>query len=333
MQQEMAEQPDVLARLVRRFDADVAAVAHVVPQPPRSVVFIARGSSDNAALLGRYATELATGRPAGLAAPSLTTRYRLPRDCDGVLAVALSQSGRTPEVDAVLRAMGTAGARTVAITNSPESPLAAGAELVLALDAGVEQAVPATKTVTAEMLTTLAIAAALGPLPLKTADLESLPGAVEAVLTDPRSAARLANRWAAQDTLLVVTRGLLLAAAQEAALKIRETAAITALGMSSADLMHGPIAAVRPGAAVLLIDGDPATTADLAELRERLSGIGADVAGMGPDAALPLPPTCPALLAPVLATIRGQQLALELALARRLDPDAPVGLTKVTATA
>jgi glucosamine--fructose-6-phosphate aminotransferase (isomerizing) len=284
--------------------------------------------------LGRYAAELATGRPAALAAPSLITRYRPPHDCGGVLAVALSQSGRTPEIDAALRAMRAAGARTVAITNETSSPLAVGADLVLALDAGEERAVPATKTVTAQLLSVLAIAAALGPLPVDAQDLVALPGQIYTVLNDPAPARSLAQRWAEQPTLLAVARGFLLAAALETALKIRETAAITAVGTSSADLVHGPVAAVRPGAAVLMLDGDPATVADVSELRRRLSAIGADVATMAPGAgsALTIPTARAALLAPILATVRGQQLALELALARGRNPDAPAGLSKVTAS-
>lgn len=334
MQHEMEEQPDVLARLVARFEADTASVADLVPDPLSSVVFIGRGSSDNAGTLGRYATELATGRPASLAAPSLITRYRSPRRCDGVLAIALSQSGRTPEVDLTLRAMRIAGARTVAITNDPSSPLADTADITLPLDAGTERAVPATKTVTAQLLTVLAVASALGPLPLNQTDLRELPRQAEAVLADPTPARRLAVRWATQSTLLAVARGFLIAAAQETALKVRETAAITAIGTSSADLVHGPIAAVQKSSAALILDGDPATATDMAELHARLSHIGAEVEVLGPSAtaALPVPHTTSALLAPILAVVRGQQLAAELALARGLDPDRPTGLSKVTAS-
>lgn len=334
MQREMAEQPEVLARLIQRFDEDVAAVGRLAPQPPAAVVFVGRGSSDNAATLGRYAVELASGRPAALAAPSLITRYRPPRDYTGVLAVALSQSGRTPEIESTLRAMGAAGARTIAITNDPASPLARSAELILPLTAGPELAVPATKTVTAQLLRVLAVAAALGPLPVSPADLGRLPLAVEAALADPEPAAALAARWAGSSTLLTVARGLLLAAAHETALKVRETAGMTALGSSSADLLHGPIASVQPGAPVLVLGGDPATDDDLVALRARLTEIGADVARLGPGAGDELRIGTPGmLLAPLVATVRGQQLALQLSLARGLDPDAPGGLSKVTVTA
>ncbi len=332
MEQEMAQQADVLNRLTARFDKDVSAVSDLVGDDVSTVVFIARGSSDNAAILGRYAAELATGRPAALGAPSLTTRYQKPRNCRGVLAVGLSQSGQTPEITTTLEAMSAAGARTIAVTNDGSSPLADCADLVLPLEAGAERAVPATKTVTAQMLTVLSVAAGLGPLPMTRAALDQLPGQVHEALADPEPAFDLAQHWAEHATLLAVARGFLLPAACETALKIRETVGITAIGTSSADLLHGPIAAVHPGAAVLLFDGDPATTSDIADLRVRLRKIGADVADVAPGATATLstPPLASALLAPIVAVARGQQLALALAAAHGLNPDSPTGLNKVT---
>lgn len=334
MRHEMGEQPDALRRLAARFEADKASVRRLVERDPRLVVLVGRGSSDNAATLGRYAIEMATGRPAALAAPSLSTRYRHTRECADILAIGLSQSGRTPEVTATLRDFRDAGARTVAITNDPASPLAEAAHLTLPTEAGPERAVPATKTVTAEMLTVVAVAAALGPLPLDEEDLSDLPNQVRRVLDDSAPVERLAASWTGSSTLLVAARGFLLAAAQETALKVRETTGIMAVGSSSADLVHGPIAAVHAGDAVLLLDGDPATHPDMAELRQRLAELGADHATIGTNTAdIPLPSTRSPLVGPLLATIRGQQLALELATTRGLNPDSPAGLTKVTATA
>lgn len=334
MDGEMAEQPALLSRLVDGFAADVAAVAGLAAEPPSAVVLVGRGSSDNAAVLGRYAIELATGRPTALAAPSLVTRYGGAPDYRGVLVVALSQSGQTPEIASTVRALRTAGARVLAITNDERSPVAGAAQLVLPLGAGPERAVPATKTVTAQMLKVLAVAAALGPLPLPREALEQLPAAVAGVLVDPAPATALAQRWSGTGGLLVVARGLLLAAALETALKVRESAGVTAIGTSSADLLHGPIAAVQPGSAVLLVDGDPATSADLRDLGARLAELGVPAARMGTGDAdeLTLPPGLQPLLLPIVATVRGQQLAGALARARGLDPDAPAGLSKVTAT-
>src|SRR6516162_11505776 len=146
MAAEMAEQPDALARLLARAPADAQRVAQVLPRPFAGTVFLARGSSDNAAVFGRYLAELCAGRPAGLAAPSLYTRYRADVDWRGYLMIALSQSGATPEIITTCRAARSAGATVIGITNEPGSPLAAAVDLVLATEAGAERAVPATKT-------------------------------------------------------------------------------------------------------------------------------------------------------------------------------------------
>lgn len=333
MRSEMAEQPDVLARLVDRFDAHVERVRALVPQPLAGVTFVARGSSDHAAVYGRYLAELASGRPAALAAPSLQTLYGADVDYDGWLVVALSQSGATPEVGTVMRRMRSAGARTVAIVNDEASPLAEAAELVIGLGAGAERAVPATKTVTTELIAVAAVAAALGRLPFDRAQLEELPGAVSDVMAWPEPAVALAGRWVEAQRTFVVARGLLLAAALETALKIKETTGVLAEGLSAADLRHGPIAATGPGAPVLAIDGGGPASADMREIARLATERGADVAHCAPgEADLPLPGRIPEALSVVTATVRGQQLALALAEAHGVDPDAPAGLSKVTAT-
>jgi glucosamine--fructose-6-phosphate aminotransferase (isomerizing) len=333
MRSEMDQQPDVLARFAERFDGHVERVRALVPSELRGVTFIARGSSDHAAIFGRYLVELASGRPAALAAPSLQTLYGADVDYRGWLAVSLSQSGATPEIRTVTERLKDAGARTIAIVNDESSPLAAAAEAVIGLDAGPERAVPATKTVTSEFLAVAAVAAALGPIPFGAADLQQLPDAVARVLADPEPPATLAQRWREAERTFVVARGLLLAAALESALKIKETTGVLAEGMSAADLRHGPIAATGPGAPILTIEGGGAGSADVEEVARLAAERGAPVARCAPgEADLTLPALESDALAVVTATVRGQQLALALALARGVDPDKPVGLSKVTAT-
>ena len=162
MATEMAEQPAVLQRLVERMDSDVARIRAILPEQLAGVVFVARGSSDHAALFGRYLVELAAGRPTALAAPSLHTLYHAHINYDGYVVVALSQSGSTPEIITVCEQMKAAGARLIAITNDRNSQLASLADALLALDAGPERAVPATKTVTSELLAVAVVAAAFG---------------------------------------------------------------------------------------------------------------------------------------------------------------------------
>jgi glucosamine--fructose-6-phosphate aminotransferase (isomerizing) len=326
MAAEMADQPEVLARLVDRAPADADAVRAVVPRPLAGIVFLARGSSDNAAVFGRYLAELCAARPAGLAAPSLYTRYHAEVDWRGYLMVALSQSGATPEIISTCQAVRAAGATVIGITNEPRSALAGAVDLLLATDAGVERAVPATKTVTAQFAVLVTVATALGTGPAIADVLAGLPGAVAATLGDPQPARDLAERWHAIDRLVVAGRGLGYAAALETALKVAETTGILAEGMSAADLYHGPIAAVYAGAPVLLVSGGGPGDADLAGLRQLLDGRHAETASL---------PALPAAAEPVqviTAVVRGQQLAHALALARDSDPDAPAHLTKVTET-
>ena len=349
MSAEMAEQPDVLARVTARAPADAEAVRAVVPDPLAGVVFLARGSSDNAAVFGRYLAELRAGRPAGLAAPSLYTRYHATVDWRGYLVVALSQSGATPEIISTCRAMRAGGAVVLGITNEPESPLGDAVDLLLSTDAGRERAVPATKTVTAQLAVLVTVTSALragaaagtagaagGAGAAGTAGaaggaadggaLDGLPGAVAGVLGDPGPVERLADRWRALDRLVVAGRGLAYAAALETALKVKETTGILAEGISTADLLHGPIAAVYAGAPVLLVDGGGPADTDLDELRAQLGSRRAQAAS------LPVPPGLPEAVHVIAAITRGQQLARELARARHVNPDAPAHLSKVTAT-
>jgi glutamine---fructose-6-phosphate transaminase (isomerizing) len=334
MRAEMAEQPAALGRLADRFDDDAASVRAVLPDPLAGVVFLARGSSDNAAVYGRYLAELASGRPAGLAAPSLHTLYDAPARYEGFLVVAISQSGETPEIVTVCRRLGEAGARTVAVVNDADSPLGGAADAVLALDVGPERAVPATKTVTGQMLAMAAVAAATGPVPFDAGELAAMPDAVGAVLDDPEPATELAARWVQSERLFVAARGLLYAAALEAALKIKETTGILAEGISAADLRHGPIGVAGDDVPVLALDGGGAGREDVRAVADLARGRGAPVAvcGDAPDAELPLPQGLPEALAVFPATARAQQLAAAMAAARGIDPDTPAGLTKVTPT-
>jgi len=270
-------------------------------------------------------------------------------DWRGYLVVALSQSGATPEIISTCRAMRAGGAVVLGITNEPESPLGDAVDLLLSTDAGRERAVPATKTVTAQLAVLVTVTSALragaaagtagaagGAGAAGTAGaaggaadggaLDGLPGAVAGVLGDPGPVERLADRWRALDRLVVAGRGLAYAAALETALKVKETTGILAEGISTADLLHGPIAAVYAGAPVLLVDGGGPADTDLDELRALLGSRRAQAAS------LPVPPGLPEAVHVIAAITRGQQLARELARARHVNPDAPAHLSKVTAT-
>lgn len=334
MTAEMAEQPSVLAGLVARR-AELHARLRPLGEPrPAGIVLVARGSSDNAAVYGRYVLELAVGRPVALAAPSLFTLYGAQLDCTGWLAVALSQSGRTPEIVDVFGRLRRAGARGIAITNDAGSPLAEAGDALIELGAGEELAVPATKTFLAQLAAFALLAEALGPVPWDPPDLDALPRQIGTVLDDTEPARMAAAAVTGAEGLVAVGRGFLFAVALEAALKLKETALMLAEGMSSADFRHGPIAVLQQGFPVLSLSAPGAAADDMAELEAHLRGRGTPLLRLAPDpeAELPVPSGAPEALAPLVAVVRAQQLAREVALARGLDPDEPPGLTKVTAT-
>jgi glucosamine--fructose-6-phosphate aminotransferase (isomerizing) len=334
MAAEMAEQPQVISALAGRRLELVEQISSILPPELSGTVLLARGSSDHAAVYGRYVLELASGRPVSLAAPSLHTLYGAKVDYRGYLAVAVSQSGRTPEIVTVLERMKAAGARCIAITNSPDSPLGAVADMVLELGAGPEEAVPATKTFSAQIVAFALIAEGLGAVPWKGTDWEQMRAHVEQVLTDETPARRVADVIGEAEGLISVGRGFLYSAALEAALKLKETTSILAEGYSSADLRHGPIAVATSGLPVIAFVAPGPAASDMHELMSWLDRRGARVLAISEEAgaALPLPRGLPEMLVVVPAIVRAQQLALWLARHRGIDPDAPAGLSKVTFT-
>lgn len=333
MAAEMAEQPVVLRALAARFDDIATQVARALPAAPAGVAFLARGSSDNAALLGRYAVELATGLPTSLIAPSVLTAYgRRPEGFTGWLVVALSQSGETPEIVDLAGRYRAAGATVVGITNDAGAALAEASDVPVPLGAGPEIAVPATKTVTAQMLAVLAVGSALGGRPV-VPDLAGLADRVAAVLADAEAADHAAEVLQDSRRMAVVGRGLLYAAARETALKLQETTGAMAHAFSTADFRHGPVAVTGPDAPALLLAGRGPADADTRLLRSEVGARGGLVvtAGSGPDDELRWPAADGASDC-VLATVRGQQLAYALCRRTGIDPDAPSGLSKVTRT-
>jgi glutamine---fructose-6-phosphate transaminase (isomerizing) len=334
MAREMAEQPERLNELIGRFDEIGGQVRATAPDPLNGITIVARGSSDHAAVYGRYLLEAATGKPVSLAAPSLHTLYGVDVDYRGQLVIAVSQSGATPEIVRTLEVLQDGGGRGLAITNDPNSALARTAGRTIELGMGEERAVPATKTVTGQFTAFAIAACALGRAPFTRDDLRAVPDWVKAVLDDPAPVAGAAAQLAGASQLITVARGYLFAAALESALKIKETCSLLADGYSAADLRHGPIAAVTRGLPVVAFCASGPARADVASLVVELRARHADVliVGCGESADVSLPDAAPEPLAPVVAVVRGQQLAYELATALGYHPDSPAGLSKVTST-
>jgi glutamine---fructose-6-phosphate transaminase (isomerizing) len=247
------------------------------------------------------------------------------------LVVAVSQSGGSPDLLEVVRVAREQGALTLAVTNAPGSALAGAAELHLDLDAGRERAVAATKTYTAELLALLMLVSAVeGPLVEP-----GLPDLAHDLLAD-NTAVDLAGRYRFAGQFVTTGRGYAYPTARETALKLMETSYLAALAFSGADLLHGPVAMADADVPVLAVVGAGPGGRSMTEVLDRLGERQADLVVVGPSApagALHVPtPAVEEHLAPLLDILPLQRLALALALTRGLDPDAPRGLRKVTAT-
>ena len=329
--QEIHEQPEVLARLLDEERPAVdAAVADLRRRPPSGVVLAARGSSDNAALYGHYLIETMLGVPAALASPSVVTLYRRTPRLRGMLVIGLSQSGRSPDIVEYVRAARGAGARTIAITNEARSPLARASHTTLLLHAGPERSVAATKTYTAQ-LTVLSML--VGGLARERRFVDG-----HRALASEDEIAVAARRSRTMERCLVTSRGYNYATAREAALKLKETSYVAAEPLSSADLLHGPIAVVGRRFPVVVIAPPGRVRPHLARITRELSARGAHIIAVSSDPAiaalartvLPVPSPVDERLSPHVYIVPLQLFAHHLALARGFDPDRPRGLRKVT---
>jgi glutamine---fructose-6-phosphate transaminase (isomerizing) len=322
---EVGEQPEVLARLLDHRDEIAAVRAHVARYAPRFVLFAARGTSDHAALYGKYLVEVDLAKPAGLVSPSTLTVYGSRPDLSGVLMIAVSQSGGSPDLVDSLTAARACGALTVAVTNAPSSPLASAAELHVDIHAGPERAVAATKSYTAQLL-------ALHLLLVGDDGTELLPERAAATLAGS-AAVELAARYRFAERLITTARGYSYPTAREAALKLMETSYLSAQAFSAADLLHGPLAMIDSGVPVIAVVSPGRGGQAMTQALDRLSDTGADIARIGPADGVPVVSDgVPERLLPVLEILPLQQLAWRLALDRGTDPDRPRGLRKVTST-
>ncbi|WP_228984305.1 SIS domain-containing protein [Streptomyces sp. DH12] len=336
---EMAEQPAVLRRILERGAPQIQAVARAVAaRGPRFVLLTGRGTSDNAALYAKYLLEIRLGMPCGLTSMSTTTAYGARPDLTDVLVIIVSQSGGSPDLVASTRAAREAGAVTLAVTNNPDSPLAAVSEYHVDVLAGPERALPATKTYTASLLALYLLVEGLRGG--DGAAAHALPDIAERILARRDEVRTLAARYRFAERMVLTSRGYGYPTAREAALKLMETSYVPALAYSGADLLHGPLAMVDNVSPVIAVVTEGRGGEALQPVLDRLRGRGADLFVVGPRAqveaasagfVLPVDGV-PEELQPVLEILPLQQLAYEVTIARGQDPDAPRALAKVTET-
>lgn len=301
---------------------------------PRFIITVARGSSDHASAYLKYAIELTTGVPVASIGPSVASIYGAKLKLDGSATIAISQSGKSPDIVAMAELARRNGSLTMALTNTPDSPLAAGANVAIDIAAGPERSVAATKTFVNSALAGLAILA-------EWADDEALKAATHAL--PEKLAAAVQCDWSPfaeavgkRDSLFVLGRGPALAIANEAALKFKETSAVHAESYSAAEVMHGPLALVEPGFPVLALAGDDQARPSILSVASTLAGKGAGifVTGGGADgaSALPFAPTGHPLTDPLSLIVSFYAFVEAFSRSRGYDPDQPRNLKKVTET-
>lgn len=339
---EIHEQPAAFSRVLDLEWPTACQIAREVKRRDvRFAVIAARGSSDNAATFGKYLLEIENGLPVSLASPSVVGLYGARMRLERGLVIGISQSGEAPDVTEVLARSKEMGALTVAITNTEGSVMAETADHVLLCRAGEEKSVAATKTYVNSLGALYLLSAALGG---RTAGLldaaRALPERMERVIEMEDLIRSRVERYRYMEECVVISRGLNLATAHEAALKLTETCYVVAKPYSSSDFLHGPIAMVEEGFPCMLFAPDGVCLPGMVELAGQLRDRRAELIAVGESrdvldlavTGFSMPDGIPELLSPPVYVIVGQLFACWLSLARGLDPDAPRGLRKVTKT-
>ena len=337
MAAEIAETGAVVRRQLAANTALTAqAAADLRARKPTFVVTVARGSSDHAALYLKHLVELKLGLACASLGPSIASLYRAPLKLEGAVAIAISQSGRSPDILAMQRMAKDGGALSVAFVNDEASPLARDADALFPLCAGPERSVAATKSMIAALVAGASLTTHWSGDDTLLAALQNLPSVLDSSSTAPPATQAIAT-LAEASSLFVIGRGATHAIAAEAALKLKETSAIHAEAFSSAEVLHGPAGIIRPGFPVLAFAPTDAARPGFFDALDRLAAFGAAplVVDIEPHQRWPtliaLDGGHP-LLTPIAALHAFYRVAEKAARRRGRNPDQPPHLKKVTET-
>jgi glucosamine--fructose-6-phosphate aminotransferase (isomerizing) len=334
----LAEIREIPAAAARLLDASNAALQEagraVRARDPHVLVTVARGSSDHAASFLKYAVELTAGIPVASVGPSVASIYGAQLRLTGAACLAISQSGKSPDIVAMAEDARKGGALTIAITNTPASPLAAASDHTIDIMAGAEKSVAATKTFVNSALAGLALMAHATEDAALLAALAALPGHFEKAIGCDWSA--LSGALTDASSLFILGRGPSVAIANEAALKFKETCGMHAEAYSAAEVMHGPLALVTPGFPVLALAARDRSEPSMAETADALSAKQAAVFATSDlvkqAARLPFAATGHPLTDPLALIVSFYAFVEAFARQRGLNPDTPRNLKKVTET-
>ena len=334
MRREIEDIPAAVARLLDGGAEAVTTIAGAAAEhDPRFLISVARGSSDHACTYLKYASELLLGLPMASVGPSVASIYGARLNAAGSLCIAVSQSGKSPDIVELTRGVRDNGAYAVAITNDADSQLAHAASATLDIHAGKEISVAATKTFITSTVAGLWLMAEWKKDKALLAAIADLPGVLErAVHCDwtPLIDAIVG------DSLFTLGRGPSWAISNEAALKFKETCRIHAESYSSAEVLHGPVSIVGSGFPVIGF-----AAADKAE--DTLVGVAEQMAEKGANVFVTSSKVQKAtelehvrsghwLTDPIPLMVSFYAMVEQVAARRGINPDAPRHLKKVTET-
>jgi glutamine---fructose-6-phosphate transaminase (isomerizing) len=337
MAAEIAEAGAVVRRqLAANAAFTVELAADLQARKPAFVATVARGSSDHAALYLKHLVELKLALACASLGPSIASLYHAPLKLEGAVAIAISQSGRSPDIVAMQRTAKAQRATTIAFVNDEASPLAREADALLPLCAGAERSVAATKSMIASLVAGASFVAHWSDDDELLAALTNMPSVLNSSsAASPQTEA--VETLARASSLFVVGRGATHAVAAEAALKLKETSAIHAEAFSSAEVLHGPAGIIRPGFPVLAFAPADAARPGFFDALDHLAAFGAAplIVDTEPHERWPTMLALDGghpLLTPVVALHAFYRVAEATARRRGRDPDQPPHLKKVTET-
>lgn len=336
MRSEIAEIPAVFQKLSDQIPSITKAVQTLSLTNIDSVILVARGTSDNAALFLKYLIETKIGIPCGLASPSVVTIYKSKLRFTNCLVIGISQSGQSPDIVTYTKAAKAAGAKSISFTNDPDSPLAQATDLHLYLEAGAEKAVAATKSYSAELLLAYIFVSIWAK---ESINLSSLIAASNKVIAEFEKVSQVVNSFDHKFGITAMGRGFAYANAQECALKIQETLKIPVSSFSSADYLHGPISSLTENSRVIFlapsavsVDSMDKTVNRIREITKHIYWIGSGFPASAGEISIGGSTGLNEQESVIVDSIVLQQFAMRLAVKNNLNPDAPAGLLKVTQT-
>lgn len=336
MYQEISEIPRVYQELLK-FDWN-SLVKRVITSEfqPTSVLIAARGTSDNAAHFLKYLVETKIGLPCGLASPSIATLYQAPMSYSNSLVIAISQSGKSPDLLAFVERARENRARILSFTNDPFSPLALIAHEHVDVRAGSENAIPATKSFAGQIMASYLFTCGWAEV---NSDSAEVPEKTSQCLARESEIANFANKLDISRPIYVLGRGISYPHAREFALKIQETCHIPIQNYSTSDFLHGPIAALKEGDQVIFLSPHHLPQDSFGEALSRVREVGATIFWIGgpPDSnsaetVLSGAVGSNEITSSLSDVVLYQNVTRILATRNGFDPDEPKGLSKVTLT-